>query len=76
MRAIHLLGSEEQRERWLPGANTFKDTGRVLVATRGVCSWAALGHAMAAYDTALLNAVQREQFSKPPASFQIVKDRS
>jgi glutaryl-CoA dehydrogenase len=62
-------------ENRLPGANTFKDTGRVLVATRGVCAWAALGHAMAAYDTALTYALQREQFGKPLAGFQIVQDR-
>jgi glutaryl-CoA dehydrogenase len=62
-------------ENRLPRANTFKDTGRVLVATRGVCAWAALGHAMAAYDTALTYALQREQFGRPLAGFQIVQDR-
>ncbi len=62
-------------ENKLPGANTFKDTTRVLVATRGVCAWAALGHAMAAYDTALTYALQREQFGRPLACNQIVQDR-
>ena len=62
-------------ENRLPGANTFKDTGRVLVATRGTCAWGALGHAVAAYDTALTYSKQREQFGKPLASFQIVQDR-
>ena len=47
----------------------------MLVATRGVCAWAALGHAVAAYDAALTYALQREQFGKPLASFQIVQDR-
>jgi glutaryl-CoA dehydrogenase len=135
MKAIHLLGSDEQRARWLPGmarveltgafaltepnhgsdsvaletrarrdgdeyvlhgakrwigngsvadvvvvwarddAKSFKDAGRVLVATRGICAWGALGHAMAAYDTALTYCLQREQFGKPLASFQIVQDR-
>ena len=59
----------------LPGANTFKDAGRVLVATRAVCAWAALGHAMAAYHTALTYTLQREQFGRPLAGFQIVQDR-
>ena len=72
---ITLDGVRVPLENRLPGANTFKDTGRVLVATRGVCAWAALGHAMAAYDTALTYALQREQFGKPLASFQIVQDR-
>ena len=59
----------------LPGAETFKDTGRVLVTTRSSCAWAALGHAVAAYDIALTYAKQRMQFGKPLASFQIVQDR-
>jgi glutaryl-CoA dehydrogenase len=62
-------------ENKLPGANSFRDASRVLVATRGVCAWAALGHAMAAYDTALTYALQRQQFGKPLAGFQIVQDR-
>ena len=72
---ITLDGVRVPAENKLPGANTFKDAGRVLVATRGVCAWGALGHAMAAYDTALTYALQREQFGQPLASFQIVQDR-
>ncbi len=59
----------------LPEANSFKDTGRVLVTTRSTIAWGALGHAVAAYDTALTYARQREQFGKPLCSFQIVQDR-
>jgi glutaryl-CoA dehydrogenase len=59
----------------LPEANSFKDTTRVLVTTRATIAWAALGHAVAAYDTALSYVKQREQFGKPLASFQIVQDR-
>ena len=36
----------------LPGANSFKDTGRVLAGTRNAVAWAALGHATAAYEIA------------------------
>ena len=36
----------------LPGARTFKDTGRVLAGTRNAVAWAALGHATAAYEIA------------------------
>ena len=36
-------------EEWrLPGANSFKDAGRVLAGTRNTVAWAALGHATAA----------------------------
>jgi glutaryl-CoA dehydrogenase len=59
----------------LPGANSFKDAGRVLAGTRSTCAWAALGHAVAAYDTALTYAKRREQFGRPLASFQIVQQR-
>jgi glutaryl-CoA dehydrogenase len=59
----------------LPGANTFKDAGRVLVGTRGTCAWGALGHAVAAYDIALTYCKQRVQFGKPLVSFQLIQDR-
>jgi glutaryl-CoA dehydrogenase len=63
------------RGEHLPGTRTFKDAGRVLVATRTTCAWAALGHAVAAYDIALAYAQRREQFGKPLVSFQLVQDR-
>jgi glutaryl-CoA dehydrogenase len=59
----------------LPGANSFKDTARILVGTRNVCAFGALGHAVAAYDSALSYCRQRKQFGKPLVSFQIVQDR-
>jgi glutaryl-CoA dehydrogenase len=62
-------------ENRLPGANSFKDTGRVLASTRAACSWMALGHAVAAYDTALTYTSQRSQFGKPLVRFQIVQEK-
>jgi glutaryl-CoA dehydrogenase len=62
-------------ENLLPGAQTFKDAGRVLASTRSGCAWAALGHAVAAYDAALTYSKRREQFGRPLCSFQIVQDR-
>jgi glutaryl-CoA dehydrogenase len=59
----------------LPGARSFKDTTRVLATTRSTCAWAALGHATAAYDTALRYALARRQFGEPLASFQIIQQR-
>jgi glutaryl-CoA dehydrogenase len=50
---IRLDGVRVPDENRLPGANTFKDTGRILTTTRATIAWAALGHAVAAYDTAL-----------------------
>jgi glutaryl-CoA dehydrogenase len=62
-------------ENLLPGGRTFKDTARVLAGTRSTCAWAALGHAVAAYETALTYAKRRTQFGKPLVSFQIIQDR-
>jgi len=59
----------------LPGANSFKDTGKVLAGTRNAVAWAGLGHATAAYEIAVAYCRQRIQFGKPLVSFQIVQDR-
>ncbi|HEX6677929.1 MAG TPA: acyl-CoA dehydrogenase family protein [Actinomycetes bacterium] len=59
----------------LPGANSFKDTGRVLAGTRQAVAWGALGHATAAYDCAVAYCRARRQFGKPLVSFQIVQDK-
>jgi glutaryl-CoA dehydrogenase len=72
---IRLDGVRVPLENRLPGARSFKDTGRVLAATRSTCAWSALGHAVAAYDAALTYAKGRVQFGRPLCSFQIVQDR-
>jgi glutaryl-CoA dehydrogenase len=59
----------------LPGCDSFRDTSHVLSSTRAGVAWAALGHALAAYEAALSYAKQRTQFGRPLASFQIVQDR-
>lgn len=59
----------------LPGARSFADTSAVLAATRSTCAWAALGHATAAYETALRYAGERRQFGRALASFQIIQQR-
>ncbi|NUP74330.1 MAG: acyl-CoA dehydrogenase [Sinomonas sp.] len=80
LRAIHqarirLEGVRIPQHNVLPGARTFKDTSRVLVATRLGVAWSALGHATAAYEAALSYATQRVQFGKPLVKFQLVQDR-
>jgi glutaryl-CoA dehydrogenase len=72
---IELHGVRVPDSARLPGANAFKDAGRVLVTTRSMCAWAALGHAVAAYDAALTDGKERVQFGKPLCSFQIVQER-
>jgi glutaryl-CoA dehydrogenase len=59
----------------LPGAHSFKDTGKVLAGTRSQCAFSALGHAVAAYDAALTYASTRKQFGKRLVEFQLVQAR-
>ncbi|WP_138442163.1 acyl-CoA dehydrogenase family protein [Sinomonas susongensis] len=80
LRAIHqarirLEGVRIPEANVLPGARRFKDTSRVLVATRLGVAWSALGHATAAYEAALAYAQQRVQFGQRLAKFQLVQDR-
>jgi glutaryl-CoA dehydrogenase len=72
---IKLRSVRVAAENRLPGARSFKDTARVLAATRSSCAWAALGHAVAAYDAALVYTQRRKQFGRPLCSFQIVQER-
>lgn len=63
------------QENVLPGARSFKDTARVLLATRLGVAWSAVGHATACYETAVQYAKQRLQFGRPLAASQIVQER-
>ena len=58
----------------LQKATSFKDTARVLAATRAGVAWESVGCARGAYEYALRYARERMQFGKPIASFQLVQD--
>jgi glutaryl-CoA dehydrogenase len=72
---IELTNVQVDEVNRLPGANTFKDTGRVLAGTRNSVAWGALGHATAAYEIAAQYCGERTQFGKPLVSFQIVQEK-
>ncbi|MGO4957606.1 acyl-CoA dehydrogenase family protein [Luteococcus sp. Sow4_B9] len=59
----------------LPGASSFKAATKAMFATRSAISWMALGSAINCYELALAHALQREQFGKPLASFQLIQQR-
>jgi glutaryl-CoA dehydrogenase len=59
----------------LKGANSFRDTNKVLKVTRLGVAWQAVGQQLAAFDVARRYAVERHQFGKPLASFQLVQDQ-
>ena len=62
-------------ENKLEGANSFKDTNKVLTATRSGVAWEAIGHAIAAYEAAVQYSKERVQFGKPIASFQLIQNK-
>ncbi|WP_053352064.1 acyl-CoA dehydrogenase family protein [Leucobacter musarum] len=72
---IELDGVQVPASAKLPGANSFKDTARVLQATRLGVAWGALGQATAVYETAVHYAQQRVQFGRSLAASQIVQAR-
>jgi glutaryl-CoA dehydrogenase len=59
----------------LAGGNSFRDTNKVLKVTRLGVAWQAVGLQMAAFDVARRYAVERQQFGRPLASFQLVQDQ-
>jgi|SRR5579871_627416 glutaryl-CoA dehydrogenase len=72
---IALEGVRVPLENRLAKSRSFKDTSRVLTATRSGVAWEAIGHAIAAYEIALNYAQQRVQFGKPLISFQIIQNK-
>lgn len=59
----------------LAGANSFRDTNKVLKVTRLSVGWQAVGQQLAAFDVARRYVVERHQFGRPLASFQLVQSQ-
>ncbi len=59
----------------LAHANSFRDTNKVLKVTRLSVAWQAVGQQLAAFDVARRYAVERMQFGRPLASFQLVQQQ-
>ncbi len=72
---INLDGVRVPLENRLEHARTFKDTAKVLTATRYGVAWEAIAHAVACYEAALTYAKQRVQFGKPIANFQLIQSK-
>jgi len=71
---ITLQDCEIPESNRLQAASSFRDTAAVLRMTRASVAWQAVGCAMGAYELALEYALQREQFGRPIAGFQLVQD--
>ena len=62
-------------ENRLVGSRTFADTSRCLTKSRQSIAWAALGHAVASYECALVYVMHRTQFGRPLARFQLIQEK-
>jgi glutaryl-CoA dehydrogenase len=58
----------------LQKATSFKAANTVLRHTRGGVAWSALGAMLATFELARDYALEREQFGRPIASFQLIQD--
>ncbi|WP_258805393.1 acyl-CoA dehydrogenase family protein [Pseudarthrobacter sp. NS4] len=59
----------------LEHANSFRDVNKVLKVTRLGVAWQAVGQQLAAFDVARRYAVERHQFGRPLASFQLIQSQ-
>ena len=71
---ITLTNCEVPESDRLTNANSYKDTASVLRMTRAGVAWQAVGCARGAYESALRYTLERKQFGKPIASFQLIQN--
>lgn len=58
----------------LPGTASFKDTNVILEQSRAGLAWQSVGAQMAIFDVARRYALERRQFGRPLAGFQLTQD--
>ena len=63
-----------ERDR-IASVNSFGDTNKLLLGSRISVAWQAVGQQLAAFDIARAYAVERMQFGRPIASFQMVQSQ-
>jgi len=72
---IELKDARVPAENKLEHANSFKDTSKVLTATRYGVAWEGVGHAVACYEAALQYAKERKVFYRPLNTYQLIQNR-
>jgi glutaryl-CoA dehydrogenase len=58
-----------------PGIDSFADANELLRSSRIMVGWEAVGQQLAAFEIARAYALEREQFGRPIASFQLVQQQ-
>lgn len=71
---ITLTNCKVEEQDRLQLGNSFKDTAAVLRMTRAAVAWQAVGCARGAYEHALKYTIERKQFGRPIASFQLIQN--
>ncbi|WJY68603.1 acyl-CoA dehydrogenase family protein [Corynebacterium auris] len=72
---IRLNNVRVSEDRRLPGCASFRDTAKVLMATRIGVAWSAFGLSVDCYEKALKYASERVQFGRPLIKNQIIQQR-
>ncbi|MZG13968.1 hypothetical protein GTY44_10760 [Streptomyces sp. SID5914] len=62
-------------ENRLTEGSSFREVGEVLKGVRPMVAWQALGIATGAYEAALDYTLERSQFGRPVAAFQLVQEK-
>lgn len=57
------------------GITSFEDTNQLLKGSRIMVAWQAVGQQLAAFDVARQYAVERRQFGRPLAKFQLIQQQ-
>jgi glutaryl-CoA dehydrogenase len=57
------------------GIGSFEDTNELLRGSRIMVAWQAVGQQLAAFDVARQYAVERQQFGRPLAKFQLIQQQ-
>jgi glutaryl-CoA dehydrogenase len=57
------------------GISSFEDTNQLLRGSRIMVAWQAVGQQLAAFDVARQYAVERRQFGRPLAKFQLIQQQ-
>ena len=57
------------------GIGSFEDTNELLRGSRIMVAWQAVGQQLAAFDVARQHAVERHQFGRPLAKFQLIQQQ-
>ncbi|MFZ4814299.1 MAG: acyl-CoA dehydrogenase family protein [Phototrophicaceae bacterium] len=72
---IKLENVRVPKENRLVKVSSFKDASTVLMMGRTGVAWEAAGAAAGAYELALQYTLEREQFGKPIASYQLIQQK-